>query len=250
MSHRDDGDESPDEIMDINEVNLHIDNIHQETQESENTRDDDSGYSSQHSMENDEDKETEIERILKLISQIAVYNKNIKEVCRNTLDTNIVTATMECSKVVRKDKSDHYDNFQHRIKEQMDRSISGQNSEKKKYLIKAFQQLVIKVSEKQSWRAFINVINVIGLVKSVAESSECFDKQLKDELEFELNSEFISFSKRTYEEFFTETGGFVDIIDYLKSVKDYDKGLSPGLTGMAIAASGVALMGAFLFGRS
>ena len=44
-------------------------------------------------MENDEDKETEIERILKLISQIAVYNKNIKEVCRNTLDTNIVTAS-------------------------------------------------------------------------------------------------------------------------------------------------------------
>jgi len=245
MSHRDDGDDSPDVVMD--EEDLGIDDIHHQTQDSTNTRDDDSGYSSQHSMENDENEADDVGRILKLISKIIVYKLSIEKTCKKAVDKQIVSATLECSDVIRNDKSDHYDNFQRRIKEQMDRSNPLRNlAEKKHYLFRAFQQLIAKVSENQSWRAFINVVNVVGLVKSVAESSGCFDQELREQ----LSNEFISFSKRQYSEFINDSGGFEDIVDYLRSIKDYGTSGMPGLTGMAIAASGVAIMGAFLFGRT
>lgn len=234
-----------------------IANCHNENTQVQNVEDE-SGYSSQNSqdsaggsapsspVENAQNPwEDEIEKITKSIAYVIINQHGI-EAIQDPKTRKIVLATMESSEMLRKEKTDDFTSFRERIQQQMDRHV--QNTEQKKqFLFRAFQQLIKKVSENQSWRSFVNVVNIVDLVKTVAKSSQCYDQQLQKL----MDEEFVNFTKSHYADFIVQSGGYEDLIDYTEYLKNYGAPSVPTtITGLALAGAGAALVASFLLGRS
>ena len=81
----------------------------------------------------------------------------------------------------------------------------------------SFQELIAKVGERPSWRAFMNVLNCIYIIREVA--AKYYGEPLKTMME-QCLVDFILVNFRLY---ITSCGGWEDLIQFWRHVEEKDK---------------------------
>ena len=81
----------------------------------------------------------------------------------------------------------------------------------------SFQELIVKVGERPSWRTFLNALNCIYIIREVA--AEFYDEPLKTMMEQSL----VDFILNHFRLYITSCGGWEDLIAFWTHVEAIDK---------------------------
>ena len=145
----------------------------------------------------------------RLLSRAIVYN----DVSALTPETaEIYRKLLDLGQILREENIAIYTQFEDKIRT----TAHSDGTRAKARLLRIFDELISKVATEPSWRAVVNIINCIHLVKRVS----YYDPRYKD-LGW-LRAKMIVRLEQTllidYQRFIIEMGGWSDFVDYYEAV--------------------------------
>ena len=134
---------------------------------------------------------------------------------------SIITSLRSLTMIMRNDKPKHFQHFEDRLLNAI-RLANLNNIEKWLYL--SFRDLVVKITERkiiQDWISVGSIFNCVHLIRTVAEKN-IPDSAYTERLQTWMENGLVHLLVNEFSDFIVETGGWIDINDYVMTVENYN----------------------------